>query len=551
MNGYLVVINIFAVVFILAMLRRLYYRGLFFLHIFQLEGYKTGAYWQWLRKHWSNYVLTYEHGLLNLLVLLLFVFFRSDITRSAATVIIVVFTLFWIAPVKNYRGKQKKKFVMTPRMIRLASLYIVLCLLLPVWGTAITYRYSIVFLDIYVLAFTWIIADVILAFWIFPAAALLYPFEQSIQNNFKRLARKKIREMPDLKVIAITGSYGKTSTKFIIRDILKERFSVCATPGSYNTPMGICKVINNDLQSSHQVLVLEMGARFKGNIRELCEIAQPDISIVTNIGFAHLETFGSQKAIQSTKGEIIENAQKGGLAVLNADDPLVLEFENLRDDLEILKTGIENGVIRAGEIEYDHKGCRFTVVLPDGQQERIQTQLLGRHNIQNILLGIGVGYKFGLRLKTMALAIRNIEPVEHRLELKTQNGLMIIDDAFNSNPVGAKNALDILSRFNAGRRVIITPGMIELGEREYEENKKFGIEIGRSSLDKVILVGQNQTKPIQDGIKETGYDFNNVIVVNSLYEANDSLKGLISPGDIVLYENDLPDTYNENNLPHS
>ncbi len=544
MNGYFVVVDILAALFIVAMIRRLFYRGRFFLHIFQLEGYKSGEYWHWLRKHWSVNVLTYEHGLLNLLVLVLFVFFRTDITRTAATIIIVTFALFWIAPVKPYRGKQKKPFVLTPRMIRLATLFGIISLFLPIWGTVITYQYSVLFLDIYVLAFTWIIADVLMAFWIFPAALIMYPFEQSVQSQFKNMARNKIRKMSGLKVIAITGSYGKTSTKFIIRDILKERFSVCATPGSYNTPMGICKVINNDLQSMHQVLILEMGARYKGNIKELCDIAQPDISVVTNIGFAHLETFGSQRAIQSTKAEIVENTKMNGLAVLNADDPLVMEMEKLRSDVEFFKAGVESGDIIAKDIQYDSSGCRFSVKLPDGQEEKIQTALLGKHNIQNILTGIGVGYKLGLRLKTMALAIQNIKPVEHRLELKNLDGKMIIDDAFNSNPIGAGNAVEILAQFG-GRRIIVTPGMIELGPKEYEENKKFGTGIGRAMLDKVILVGQSQTKPIQDGIRETGYDFNNVIVVNSLYEANDYLKEYMNPGDVVLYENDLPDTYNE------
>lgn len=545
MNGYFIVIDFLAVLFILAMVRRLFYRGRFFLHIFQLEGYKAGEYWHWMRHHWTENVLTYEHGLLNLLVLVLFVFFRTDITRSAATIIITSFAFFWIMPVKPYRKKQKKPFVLTPRMMRLTAIFVVFSILLPVWGTVITYQYSILFLDIYVLAFTWIIADVLLAFWIFPAALIMYPFEQSVQSHFKNMAKNKIRKMSGLKVIAITGSYGKTSTKFIIRDILKERFSVCATPGSYNTPMGICKVINNDLQSIHQVLILEMGARYKGNIKELCDIAQPDISVVTNIGFAHLETFGSQKAIQSTKGEIVENTKMNGLSVLNGDDPLVLEMEKLRSDVEFCKAGIESGDIIAKDIQYDSAGCRFTVSLPDGQEERIQTSLLGKHNIQNILLGISVGYKLGLRLKTMALAIQKIQPVEHRLELKNLDGKIIIDDAFNSNPVGAKNAVDILSQFESGRRIIVTPGMIELGPKEYEENKKFGTEIGRSMLDKVILVGPKQTEPIQDGIRETGYDYNNVLIVNSLFEANDYLKEYMKSGDVVLYENDLPDTYNE------
>ena len=145
----------------------------------------------------------------------------------------------------------------------------------------------------------------------------------------------------------------------------------------------------------------------------------------------------------------------------------------------------------------------------------------------------------------MAIAAKNIEPVEHRLELKKQGELFIIDDAFNSNPVGAKNAVEILGQFKSGNRVIITPGMIELGDIEYEENKDFGRAIGNAKLDLVILVGEERAKPIQEGIEEAAESTQNVKVVNSLFEANDLVREYAKPGDVILYENDLPDVYNE------
>ncbi|WP_372639065.1 glutamate ligase domain-containing protein, partial [Fodinibius sp.] len=177
--------------------------------------------------------------------------------------------------------------------------------------------------------------------------------------------------------------------------------------------------------------------------------------------------------------------------------------------------------------------------------ETFSTKLLGAHNVRNMLLAIGVARSLGMRLTTMAMAAARMEPVEHRLELKQQGGLTVIDDAFNSNPTGAKNAVDILSRFDSGRRIIITPGMIELGDIQEEKNRSFGRQIGEANLDLVILVGEKQTEPIREGIRSSGFDSDNVRTVRSLSEANRLMQEFAQPGDVVLYENDLPDSFDE------
>ena len=409
------------------------------------------------------------------------------------------------------------------------------------------YNYSpgLLSFDIILLVFGWVFSAILIPFYIFLASWITKPIENSIQEGFKKQARKKLESMPHLKVIAITGSYGKTSTKFMVQDLLKERFSVCSTPGSFNTPMGICKVINNDLLSHHQILILEMGARYAGNIQELCDIAQPDISIITNVGVAHLETFGSQEVIAKEKGTLVDNLPSNGVAILNADDKYVSIMGENRSDIERILVGLESGVIKGNDIKYNTEGTNF-ILSVEGEEVSIQTRLLGRHNVQNMLLAIGAAYHLGIRSKTIALGAKNIEPIEHRLELKKAGDFYIIDDAFNSNPVGAKNAVEILSQFSSGRRIIITPGMVELGEIEYQENRKFGEAIAKAQLDKIILVGEDRSEPILEGLHsvETS-NIESVSVVNSLFEANDLLKPYIQPGDVVLYENDLPDLYNE------
>ena len=530
----------------------------------QQHGYKTYEYRHWLVDHFSSRVITTEHLVYNTVILALLIFLSARLTFVAGLVIIFVFTVFWFGSVKKYAPeKDKKPLVLTSRAKRLtATLAVILIGLFYYFGRFIFSSQLFYYVDNiqepvgrfltadpYLLGFLLSLIDIAIPFLIFLAAWIMKPVETSIQNGFKRRARQKLESMPNLKVVAITGSYGKTSTKFVIDAFLKERLSVCVTPGSFNTPMGICKVINNNLDANHQVLILEMGARYEGNIKELCDIAQPDISVVTNVGIAHLDTFGSKEAIAREKSTLARELKPGGTLILNGDDPIVRAMGAERRDITRVLTGDNDRQIWASDRSIDESGTSFTLnwKLNDAPDStRVQTKLLGDHNVQNILLAAGVARLFDIRLKTVAVAASRLKPVEHRLELKKQGDLTIIDDAFNSNPVGARNAVDILAEFKSGRRIIITPGMVELGELEEQENKALGEHIARSGIELAILVGERQTAPIREGIEETSYPGKpDVKVASTLFEANDILTSYARAGDVVLYENDLPDSYNE------
>jgi len=562
LNWYLTLLNTGALVLCLFFLRYILRRMHFFLHTYQQVGYKNNEFWQWLKSHWDEKVIPSNIAWSMLFIFVLVIFngwLFSTFTYTALVMVVLILGLFWFGSIKKYRSeKVKKPLVFTPRVLRLCVPFVVLTAALPFYFTYIAFTGFIPFtgeqmpayfsglltVDIIILVIGWAYGITFVPFFILLSGLFTKPIEKSIQNGFKKQARKKLASMPDLKVIAITGSYGKTSTKFMLRDLLKERFSVCSTPGSYNTPMGICKVINNDLQSHHQILILEMGARYEGNIQELCDIAQPNISVITNVGVAHLETFGSQDVIAKEKGTLVDNLESGGLAILNADDERVAKMGAGRDEIERILVGLDKGEIRGSNITYDTSGMQFEVQ-DEGQSEQFKTQLLGAHNVQNLLLAVGVAKHFGIRLKTMALAAQKIEPVEHRLELKQAGDLFIIDDAFNSNPVGAKNAVEILGQFDSGQRIIITPGMVELGEIEAEENYKFGQAIARANLELVILVGEERSRPILEGIKSIDSASLNVRTVATLFEANELVQKHARAGDVILYENDLPDVYNE------
>ncbi len=538
------------------MARHTFLRGRFFLHIFQQKGYKRKEFWRWMIIHWNHRVITSKHTLYLVILAATIWIFRGVITQTTSIIILTFFAFFWFVPFHYYKGEPKKPLVFTPRLLRLCVPFVFINLLLPVTVTLIAYNFlpaylsypingsQLIRVDIYFLSLGWILTNVLVPFLLFPAATITQPIENYIHQQFIDEARKKLARMPSLTIVAITGSYGKTSTKFMIRDLLGERMNVYATPGSYNTPMGICKAINNELEAHHQVLILEMGARYEGNIDELCDIAEPDISVITNVGIAHLETFGSQEAIARTKSTLIKRLTHNGTAVLNNDDELVRKMATIRKDINVVTVGLKLSDITASEIQYDYQGSRF-ITSYGSQKELFQTKLLGAHNVQNMLLAVGVASCFDIRLKTMAVAVKNIEPVEHRLQLKKQGELYVIDDAFNSNPVGAKNAVEILAQFNSGRRIIITPGMIEMGERQERENHKFGEIMGKAEPDLVILVGREQTKPIREGIEQTDLNPQKVRVVDSLFEANEIVRDYAQSGDVILYENDLPDAFNE------
>ncbi|MDZ7721038.1 MAG: Mur ligase family protein [Balneolaceae bacterium] len=558
MEFYTLLVNGFVFLLIAVFIRHSLYRLRYHLQMFQQVGYKTHEFRQWFSTHLFSKGVTIEHLLFNVVILVMVYLLADRITLTAGAIVMGIFALFWFAGTSKYREeKEKKPLVYTPRMLRLSIPIVIVLFFL--WYLLMDLGYQVlrlrdfaepfVELEPYFMSFGMVLVDILIPAFVWIFGWILKPVELYIQNGFKKQARKKIASLPHLKVIAITGSYGKTSTKFVIDAFLKERMSVCTTPGSYNTPMGICKVINNRLEANHKALILEMGARYEGNIKELCDLAQPDISVITNVGIAHLETFGSQEIIAYEKATLARELKENGTLILNGEDPLVREMADLRDDVKTVFVG-RDGSIRASNIQTGSEGTSFLMEWFDenGKQvdsETIKTRLLGRHNIQNFLIGAAVAREFDIRLKTIALAASRMEPVEHRLELKHRDGFVIIDDAFNSNPVGAENAVKVLSSFQQGRKFIITPGMIELGDKEEEKNEEFGRQIGESEIDVAILVGEDRTKPILRGIQATDKgEEKEVRVVNSLFEANDLLKSEGQKGDVVLYENDLPDTYN-------
>ncbi len=540
---------------ILVWLARAVVRTIRALHILQLEGYKSGRFLGWSINHPKRLIDVRETVVIGCLIILTLILIPFDIKTPVLPFII----LTWIAietyfTAKENRFKAKKPLVYTARAKRVFGLALILlavAVLSFLWLNGGLSLWRLSALQLYpqftaLLIFTFIFNQ-LAAFNLTAANLVIYPVERTIYQSYLRSARRKMKNLHP-KVIGITGSYGKTSTKYILNSMLSQKFNVLMTPDSYNTPMGICKVIRGQLEADHEIFIVEMGAYKRGDIAELCRLVYPEIGILTAVGAQHLERFKNIENIARTKYELIESLPEDGTAVFNDDN----EYCSKLADKTSIKTARyavdrldEKVGLTARGIENTRSGLTFIIEKPSGETCRVVTKLLGRNNVYNILAAATVALECGLTLDEVRQATCMLEPIPHRLQLiNGAGGVTVIDDGFNANPVGAKAALEVLEGFSDGRKILVTPGMVELGNMEFDENRTFGLEAA-NVCDFVILVGPVQTKPILEGLATAGYPKEKILQVESLPRASESLKQILKSGDVVLFENDLPDSYSE------
>ena len=451
----------------------------------------------------------------------------------------IVCLIIFIIKVRENRSKDTKiKLKVTARVKRLIFTNVVLFALLCV-GLCFVKNINLIYLILF-------LYDMLLNFVVMLAIIINKPVEKMVYLSYKTKAVNKLKEMKNLKVIGITGSYGKTSSKNILSDILNVKYNALPSPKNFNTPYGLIITVNNHLDKFDDILIAEMGAYKVGEIKELCDLVKPKYGILTKIGTAHIEIFGSQENIQKGKFELIESLPSDGVGVLNGDDELQVNYK-LKNNCKILWIGIDNKDVdvRATDIKTSNKGTTFNVIFKgDKTKYPFTTKLLGYNNIYNILASLALSKEFGLTVEQMKKAVLGVKSVEHRLELRRAGNITYIDDSYNSNPVGSKMALEVLKDM-PGIRIVMTPGMVELGDKSYELNKKFGTYM-KDTSDIVILVGEKITRPIRDGLKEVKYNDKNIYVVKNTKEAFNLVKSLSNNKETYcLIENDLPDIYNE------
>jgi UDP-N-acetylmuramoyl-tripeptide--D-alanyl-D-alanine ligase len=497
------------------------------MHMFQLNGYKNGEHVHWLKKN-----LRQQWLLIFGLVLGIFRLFLPYIVVD----IIIYLTL--LLDILVYRAMRrmnvKKKLVYTARVKRMIATIALL--------TVAVVAVVLIFAGLGMLSGVCLILVSAQFFVNILANIINHPIEAFVSGYYINDAKKKLREMPNLKIIGVTGSYGKTSMKFYLQTLLQDKYNILVTPGNFNTPLGVTRTVREYLKPNHEIFICEMGARHVGDIKELCEIAHPDYGVITSVGPQHLETFFNMENIKNTKFELADALPENGKLFLNGDNEYIQEKAGGYANKIFYYSEKEGMGYCAKEVKVSRLGTDFTVVAPNGESEQFQMKLIGAHNVINVVGAIAVANTLGIPLHELRIPVRRIQPVEHRMQMSEHGLVTVIDDAYNSNPVGSKAAVETLAMFE-GIRILITPGMVELGDKETEYNYKFGT-YAADCCDYILLVGRRHTVPIREGVLSKGFQEEKCVVFDKLEEAVSYAYSIKGQGHkYILLENDLPDNY--------
>lgn len=492
------------------------------IHMFQLSSYRYSRYFRWLvpgniisQKRFFAFMMLIPALVPNYVG----VGFATGITIGA-------WAIAW-------REKFKTPLVYTMRVKRLFATNILLFVAITALALLFATEWATV-----IIAATLLLSN----FLMLLANLVNTPIEKAINRHYYNDAKRIIDSHKGLIIIGVTGSFGKTSTKNYLASVLAEKYNVLVTPGNFNTLLGVIRTIREQLRPYHQVFIVEMGAKQKNDIKEICDLVHPTIGIVTAVGEMHLETFKTVENIQDTKFELINSLPAGGLGVINNDSEYIKSYKGIKSPCRIIKYAVEGeGDYKASDVVYGAGGVSFTL----GNGEHYNSRLLGVGNLLNILASIAVADHLGVPVNKQRNAIARLQPVEHRLSMKVANGITVLDDAYNSNPTGAKMSLGVLKEFAVGegnKRIVITPGFVEMGARQAEANKELGRTIA-VSCDYAIIVNAVNREAIKSGIEEGGLPAEKYFLADSLNHAHQQLAKILRPGDVVLYENDLPDNF--------
>jgi UDP-N-acetylmuramoyl-tripeptide--D-alanyl-D-alanine ligase len=385
--------------------------------------------------------------------------------------------------------------------------------------------------------------DLVLVAAFAAAVGVLNPDEGRRRKRYMRQAELRIQAV-DARVIGVTGSYGKTTTKLFLQQLLDSPQTPCfATPASFNTTLGVCRAINEDLRPEHRFAIVEMGAYRKGEIAEICSFTHPQMGIVTAVGVMHLERFGSRRKIAEAKSELLAALPETGVAVIPGD---VDEREVLSAPLRARPVWVGRPGDRwwAEEIQSNPEGSQLHLRGSEGEDLRLTVPVHGEPILSDLLCAWATAVELGASTEALMERVQGVKGAPHRLQVSRVNGITIIDDAYNSNPDGAAAALRLLAGLPGQRRVLVTPGFIELGPLQEQSMRELGRQAA-AVCSHVILVGPIQSAAIATGLTEAGYPTSQLTVAANLEEAQNRLPDVAGAGSVVLFENDLPDSFLE------
>ena len=490
------------------------------LHMFQLNSYKPHEQLKWYIKNKAGMFPFVAAFALNLALSFCGLWYLSAVN------------LLFVFALKPFE-KAKKPLVYTPRVRRLLA---TCAAVFAVFGVAVFFLPLKVKL---LLAGTFCL---LIPLYLLLCNLINRPVELAINRHYINDAKRMLAACPNLKIIGVTGSFGKTSVKFYLNTLLRAKYNVLMTPESYNTPLGIVKTIRGKLKATHEIFICEMGAKNVGDIKEICDIVHPLHGVLTSIGEQHLESFKTVDNIIKTKFELADSLPAEGMLFVNGDCEKIMTHKHQKLN-GVISYGLSpDNSYHAENLRISEKGSEFTVCAPDGEKCEFVTALIGEHNVINIVGAIAVSHQLGITLEKLKPQVRKLECVPHRLQLINRGDIIVVDDAYNSNPSGAKAALNTISYFD-GLKILVTPGMVELGAKQEELNFNFGKQAAKV-CDLIILVGEKQTKPIYNGVKEGGFDMEKCYVAKDLQDAVAYAYGYQTKSKkIMLLENDLPDNY--------
>ncbi len=491
-------------------------------HMLQQNSYYVSRYLKWLKGSLAKLVP-------KVVVLLALLFsFGSGLALAAVS---VCYAAVVTAVSLNKQKKAIKPLVVTQRVVRQLVTHSVIVALLSLASLVIS---------------EWFAVGVAVMSCITPLTVICVkcinePVEALVRQYYLNDAKKILKHHKPMVIVGITGSFGKTSTKFALAALLEQKYNVCFTPASFNTPMGVVRTVREALKPEDDVFIVEMGAKNVGDIKEICDIVNPTVGIITSVGAQHLETFKTVENVAKTKFELADAVNKnGGKVYLNFNCELE---KNASNGYDFVSYGCEDTDATIITGSCGRQGSEFTLNYKDCQIS-LHTKLLGFHNIENVCGAAALALDLGVSQRDIRFAVSKLNAVSHRLELKPFiNGSLLIDDAYNANPSGSIEAVNVISSFDGFRKIIVTPGLVELGDKEYDANRALG-KAAAEKCDVLVFVGEKRSVPLVDGASSAeGFDKDSVHVVASFKEAMDLLRGLVDNKCVVLFENDLPDNY--------
>ena len=498
------------------------------IHMFQLNSYRYSRYFRWLLP--GNIVHSTR--------LCAIVLMMANIPVNALYRIALLLAVAAIYCFKGRKNKvQKTPLVYTARVKRLYTTAIITYTAAVAATAVLAPAYAVAAATTLLL-----LSDLVMLL----ANLINTPIEKAINRHYYNDAKRIIDSHKGLIVIGVTGSFGKTSTKNYLANVLAEKYNILVTPGNFNTLLGVIRTIREQLRPYHQVFIVEMGAKQKNDIKEICDLVHPTIGIVTAVGEMHLETFKCIENIQETKFELINSLPANGTGIINTDSPHIKSYTRITSPCKIVTYGIESSAAyRATGVEYGASGVTYKLSAPQHDGEEYSSHLLGEGNLLNILAATAVADILQVPVEKQKRAIARLQPVEHRLSMRKSGGVTVLDDAYNSNPQGARMALGVLKNFIVGegnKRIIITPGFVEMGTRQAEANTRLGEQIARCA-DYAIIVNATNREAIKNGLEKGNMPTGQYFLADSLNHAHAHLATILKAGDVVLYENDLPDNF--------